>query len=282
MADHEGWSERRRQIAAMLVAGHARKDISSKLDISLTTVGREIDALVELTGAKKHQKLPALLQADFPDQLTDLNGVDDAEIIRSAALHRRVTILFTAGTFSLVITGYGMHLLSSAFEIWGFRGFDPQFTEVATKVTYIGLGIILFVFGGRTERECSVVWIAMSVLDNFVLDQLLGHRQGEALEAWRTGYLEWIVENTLFLIGFFVVYRRNRQFYVLVLIGAQVFSLIVHAFQTFVGTLKPFTYAACIAIPYYFLWVVLATGLCFEFSRSPRRWRPYLDWLNRS
>lgn len=261
----------------MVVAGHARKDISSKLNISLTTVGREIDALVALTGASKPQKLPALLQADFPDQLADLENVEDADTIRAAALHRQLTILFTAVTFSLVVTGYGMHLLSTAHQIWGLRGFDPQFTAIATKITYVSLGLLLLVFGGRTERECAVVWIIMTILDNFVLDHLLGHPPGEQMEAWRTGYLEWVVENALYLLGFGIIYWRHRQFYVLVLASAQVFSLLVHAFQTFVGSLEPFTYAACIAIPYYFLWVVLATGLCFEFSRSPRRWRPYFS-----
>lgn len=272
----EHWTDRKRRIAAMIVAGYPRKDISARLDISLTTVGREIDSLVALTGAKTPQRLPALLQADFPDQLADVRSDEDGDTIRAAALHRQLTILFTAVTFSLVVTGYGMHLLSTAYEVWGFRGFDPTFTMVATKVTYVGLGLLLFFFGGRTERECALVWIAMTILDNFVLDHLLGHAPGEQMEAWRTGYLEWVVENSLFLLGFGAVYWRHRQFYVLVLIAAQVFSLVIHAFQTASGALAPFAYAASIAIPYYFLWVVLATGLCFEFSRSPRRWRPFL------
>lgn len=33
----------------MIVAGYPRKDISARLDVSLTTVGREIDSLVALT-----------------------------------------------------------------------------------------------------------------------------------------------------------------------------------------------------------------------------------------
>lgn len=280
MKKHKRWTLRRRQIAAMVVAGYPRKEIASKLNISLTTVGREIDALVAITKADKPQKLPAILQADYTDELAGLDDVEDAETLRSARRHRQATIVFTALVFSLVVTGYGMHLLNTAHQLWNLRGFDPTFTMVGTKVTYVMLGVFLFVFGGPSERECSIVWIAMTIIDNFVLDSLLGHAPGKAMDAWSTGYLEWIIENLLFLAGFLICYIRHRQFYVTILIAAQIFSLTIHAIQTLFGALEPFTYAACIAIPYYFLWVVLAVGLCFEFSRNPRKWRWYISRLS--
>jgi len=274
------WTFRRRQIAAMVVAGYTRKEIARKLDVSLTTVGRDIDLLVAITKVGKPQKLPAILQADYADELARLENVEDAERLRSAKRHRQATIIFTAFVFSLVVTGYGMHLLSTAHDLWNLRGFDPAFTKVGVKVAYVLLGVLLFVFGGPSERECSIVWFAMTIIDNFVLDQLLGHAPGKSMEAWRTGYVEWIVENLLFLTGFMICYLRQRQFYVTILIAAQIFSLTMHAIQTLFGALEPFTYAASIAIPYYFLWVVLAVGLCFEFSRNPRKWRTYLSRLD--
>lgn len=265
----------------MLVAGYPRKDIADRLEISLTTVAREIEALVILTGTSKAQSLPAVLQADYPDELGELDDIEDAKVLRAAALHRQATIVFTALTFALVVTGYGMHLLSTAYEIWNFTGFNPVITSMLTKVTYVLLGILLFVFGGPAERGCSLVWIALTIIDNFILDPLLGHAPGKQNEAWSTGYLEWVVANLLFLAGFSAVYIKHRQFYIAVLIVIQLFSLGIHALQTATGALEPFTYAACIAIPYYFMWVVLATGLCGEFSRSPRRWRPYLSHFMR-
>jgi hypothetical protein len=280
MTKQNRWTLRRRQIAAMVVAGYPRKNIASKLNISLTTVGREIDLLVAITNAGKPQKLPAILQADYPEELAGLENVEDADTLRTAKFHRQATIVFTAFVFSLVVTGYGMHLLSTAHELWNLQGFDPTFAKVGIKVAYVMLGVLLFVFGGPTERECSIVWFAMTIIDNFVLDPLLGHAPGKATEAWRTGYLEWIVENLLFLTGFMLCYLRHRQFYVTILIAAQIFSLTIHAIQTLFGALEPFTYAASIAIPYYFLWVVLAVGLCFEVSRNPRKWRTCLSLLD--
>ncbi len=269
MSKNAEWTDRRTKIASLLVSGKTRKEISGDLGVSLTTVGREIDALVELTGAANVQKLIPILQSTYADRLRQAHPESDPSVLAPIVVKRNLSTVFTALMFALVVTGYGMHLLITAHEVWNLDAINKDLVYTLSLITIFALGAAMLAFGGRTERECGVVWLGYMVLDNLVLDRLLGHAPGAQNVAWSTAYPEWVLANLYFLIGYSLVYVRHRQHYVGWLVFAQVFSLAVHAIQGLTGIFAPFPYAATIIIPYYFQWVFMATGLCMEFHRSP-------------
>lgn len=262
------WTGRRKQIASMVADGYTRKEVAAELDISLSTVRREIETLVSLTGAGSPHKLPLVLQTNFADKLS-LKPVDqDASIFRVAMRKSRQNILFATLIFALVVTGYGMHLLITAQDLWSLQGVSPSLIQNLHFLTIILLGIALVVFGGKPERECGLVWIGYFLLDNLILDKYVGFPPGPELQAWRTIYVEWFLGNLFFLIGFSIVYFRHKLYYIRLLIWAQLFSISIHALQGAFGLLPPFVYAATIVIAYYFLWVILSVGLCIAFNRG--------------
>lgn len=272
MSKNTQWTERRTKVASLLVSGKSRKEIGGDLGVSLTTVGREIDALMAITGAANAQKLIPILQSTYADKLRQAHPDSDPTVLAPIVVKRNMSTVFTALMFALVVTGYGMHLLITAHEVWNLQGINKELVYTLSPITIIALGVAMMVFGGRTERECGVVWLGYMVLDNLVLDRLLGHAPGAQEAAWSTAYPEWVLANLYFLIGYSLVYVRHRQHYVGWLVFAQVFSLVVHAIQGLTGIFAPFPYAATIIIPYYFQWVFMSTGLCMEFHRSPPRW----------
>lgn len=271
MSDNSEWTQRRRQVATMVVDGYARKEIASSLDISLSTVRREVEALVALTGAKTANKLPMILQSEFPEKLIAKPATEEAFFARGAVRKNRQNILFATLIFALVVTGYGMHLLITAQDLWSLQGVSRSLIETLHYLTIIALGVALILFGGKPERECGLVWVGYFLLDNFILDRFVGQPPGPEMQAWRTIYVEWFLGNLFFLIGFSIVYFRHRLYYIRLLILAQLFSIAVHASQGAFGFLPPFVYAATIVIAYYFLWVILSVGLVIAFNRvSPR------------
>lgn len=258
----------------MIADGYTRKEIAAELDISVSTVRREIEALLTLTGAKSAHKLPMILQTEFADKLTSAPIGDDASIVRSTVRKNRENIVFATLIFALVVTGYGMHLLITAHEVWSLQGISTSLIYFLHPLTILLLGGALALFGGAAERECSIVWIGYFLLDNLVLDRVFGHGPGAQYEAWSTIYFEWFLGNVFFLIGFSIVYARHRLFYISLLIWAQIFSILVHFIQGASGIFAPFVYAATIVIAYYFLWVILSVGLCISFNRGPTKILP--------
>jgi len=258
-------------MAGLIVAGYTRKEMASSLDISLTTVGREIAALTSLTGARNTQNLPSLLQSTYADKIIPHENVAGEEFLYQALRRRHISTVFTTIIFAIVVMGYGMQLLVTAYELWGLKGVSTEFIYTATSVTALLLGVALFAFGGQTERECSYVWIGYILLDNFVLDPFFGHEPGLQMEAWSTLYPEWLFGTLFFLVGFGIIYFRHKQFYTGLMFVGEIFALLVHIFQAATGAIPPFVYACIMVIGYYFLWVILATGLCFEFNRTPHK-----------
>lgn len=252
----------------MVADGFTRKEVAGALDVSVSTVRREIETLVEITGAGSPHKLPLVLQTDFADKLTVPPVEEDASLVRSTMRKSRQNIVFATLIFALVVTGYGMHLLITAHDLWSLEGVSTSLIETLHFLTIILLGVALAVFGGAAERECAAVWIGYFLLDNLVLDAYVGHSPGSQLEAWSTIYVEWFLGNLFFLIGFSIVYLRHKQYYITLLIWAQIFSIAVHALQGAFSLLPPFVYAATIVIAYYFLWVILSVGLCIAFNRG--------------
>tara|TARA_R110001606_G_scaffold233942_1_gene381510 strand:+ start:4146 stop:4922 length:777 start_codon:yes stop_codon:yes gene_type:complete len=258
-------------MAAMIVAGYTRKEMASSLDVSLTTVGREIATLTTLTGARNTQNLPSLLQTTYADKLDALKDDAGEEFVYQALRRRHITTIFTALVFSLVVTGYGMQLLVTAYELWNLKGVSAGFIYTATPLTALLFGVALFLWGGPTERECSYLWVGYMLLDELVLDPIFGHEPGLHMEAWSTVYPEWFFGTLWFLIGFGVIYFRHRQFYVGILLAGETAALSIHVIQALTNIIPPFVYASIMVIGYYFIWVVLATGLCFEFNRTPHK-----------
>ena len=264
------WTERRKQIAGKLVGGATRKEIAGDLGISLSTVRREIEELVTMTKAGSARKLPLVLQTDFADRLPSSAAFEgkDAPTLNTAIRKSRQNIVFATMIFALVVTGYGMHLLITAQDLWNLQGVNASLIQALHYLTIVGLGVALAVFGGAAERECAVVWIGYFLLDNLILDPFLGGAPHARDEAWATIYVEWFLGNLFFFLGFLTVYKRHQLYYVRLLVGAQIFSIAVHAFQGLLGMLAPFVYAATIVIAYYFLWVILSVGLCIAFNRG--------------
>lgn len=261
----------------MVADGRTRKEIAGSLDVSLSTVRRDIEALVFLTSAGSSQRLPMVLQTSYADKLNVPLVHDDRSIVRETVRKSRQNIVFATVIFALVVTGYGMHLLITAIEVWGLEGVSASLIYSLHLTTIVLLGVALALFGGAPERECAAVWIGYFLLDNLVLDKYFGHLPGSQLEAWSTIYFEWFLGNLFFLIGFSIIYLRHRLYYVGLLITAQIFSISVHAVQGALKPFQPFAYAAVIVIAYYFLWVILSVGLCIAFNREPTK-APF-KWL---
>jgi len=215
----------------MVADGYTRKEIGGSLDVSLSTVRRDIEALVVLTDAGSSQKLPMVLQTSYADRLSEPLIHDDKSIVRETVRKSRQNIVFATIIFALVVTGYGMHLLITAIEVWNLEGVSASLIYSLHLTTTVLLGVALALFGGAPERECAAVWLGYFVLDNLVLDKYFGHLPGSQFEAWSTIYLEWFFGNLFFLVGFSIIYLRHRLYYVGLLIAAQIFSISVHAIQ---------------------------------------------------
>lgn len=255
----------------MVADGYTRKEVAAALDVSLSTVRRDIEALVALTEARSCHKLPMILQTKYADKLT-LSPIDDnASIVRDTVRKSRQNVVFATLIFALVVAGYGMHLLITAIEVWSLEGVNTSLIYSLHLLTIALLGVALTLFGGAPERECAAVWLGYFLLDNLVLDKYFGHSPGSQLEAWSTLYFEWLLGNLFFLAGFSIVYLRHRLYYIKLLIGVQLFSICVHAIQGTFSLFPPFVYAATIVIAYYFLWVILSVGLCTAFNRGPTK-----------
>jgi len=255
----------------MVADGYTRKEVAAALDVSLSTIRREIETLVTITGAGSSHKLPMILQTKYADKLTLSPTDNDKSIVRETVSKSRQSIVFATLIFALVVTGYGIHLLITAIEVWSLEGVSTLLIYSLHPLTIVLLGVALALFGGAPERECAAVWLGYFLLDNLVLDKYFGHSPGAQLEAWSTIYFEWFLGNAFFLVGFSIVYLRHRLYYVGLLIGVQVFSICVHAVQGVFNLFPPFAYAATIVIAYYFLWVILSVGLCIAFNRGPTK-----------